>query len=291
MAGTNVVLTAGTMVVTVLMCFLKVQLWRTQPSHKEDTLEREFRNCTKIFLDLGANRGTHIRKLFEPEKYPDAKYLQIFDRLFGPPTFRQQPSKVTGLCAIGFEANPRWRDTFNSIERAYRDKGWHVIFYRVAVSNRTGKAVFYKNDFNGSNSGWGFSRHRHNRERGRQYWMQGAPPVLVPIRDFGVFLQQLNATAPSGTRLMKMDIEGSEYDVMLELLENGQLCKHTLDMITIEWHPWLFRDRREVLAQDSFLRRTIQESRACASGPQADIWDFDDESYLGDGQPLPRPRL
>ena len=67
----------------------------------------EFAACRKIFLDLGANRATHIRKLFEPKKYKKSPYLPIFDKLFGSGTYRTQPSSVTGLCAFGFEANSR----------------------------------------------------------------------------------------------------------------------------------------------------------------------------------------
>eukprot|EP00928_Gymnodinium_smaydae_P000150 TRINITY_DN10054_c0_g1_i1.p1 TRINITY_DN10054_c0_g1~~TRINITY_DN10054_c0_g1_i1.p1 ORF type:complete len:105 (-),score=7.23 TRINITY_DN10054_c0_g1_i1:79-393(-) len=38
-----------------------------------------FKGCKHIFLDVGANRGTHVRKLFEAPKYRDAPYLAQFD--------------------------------------------------------------------------------------------------------------------------------------------------------------------------------------------------------------------
>ena len=68
--------------------------------------------CKFLFLDLGSNRGTHIRKLFEPHLYQNAPYLQIFDGMFGNASFRSQPSSVTGLCGIGIEPNPRWAQRF-----------------------------------------------------------------------------------------------------------------------------------------------------------------------------------
>ncbi|CAE7029870.1 unnamed protein product [Symbiodinium sp. CCMP2592] len=92
--------------------------WRVFPS--------EFNGCTKIFLDVGANRATHIRKLFEPEKYNESRYLPIFDEAFGSASFRSMPSAATGLCAFGFEPNPRWGQRLHEIEHAYNAKGWRV---------------------------------------------------------------------------------------------------------------------------------------------------------------------
>ena len=68
---------------------------------------QDFFNCTKIFLDLGANRATHVRKLFEPLKYKGAKYLRVFNEFFGRAAYRSKPSRHTGICAFAFEANPR----------------------------------------------------------------------------------------------------------------------------------------------------------------------------------------
>merc|ERR1719440_507102 len=80
--------------------------------------------CSDIFMDVGANRGTHVRKLFEPEKYPDSPYLSIFNATFGSPEHRRKPSAETGICAFGFEANPRQVDNLKAIEKAYAKKGW-----------------------------------------------------------------------------------------------------------------------------------------------------------------------
>ena len=82
--------------------------WRVLPS--------DFSGCTKIFLDVGANRATHIRKLFEPEKYNESRYLPIFDEAFGSASFRSMPSRATGLCAFGFEPNPRPASFFSCLK-------------------------------------------------------------------------------------------------------------------------------------------------------------------------------
>ena len=65
-----------------------------------------FKGCSAIFYDVGANIGTHVRKLFEPNKYKKAGYLSRFDKVFGGRSHRGKPSTQTGLCAFLFEA--RW---------------------------------------------------------------------------------------------------------------------------------------------------------------------------------------
>ena len=58
--------------------------------------------CRFVYLDVGTNIGVQIRKLFEPELYPNAKIHKIFDRYFGDMKQRIR----SGVCAVGFEPNP-----------------------------------------------------------------------------------------------------------------------------------------------------------------------------------------
>ena len=112
--------------------------------------------CKFLFLDVGSNRGTHIRKLFEPHLYKTAPYLKIFNGMFGNASFRSQPSNVTGLCAIGIEPNPRWAQRFTKIEKAYHTMGWKVKWLRKGVSNCTTNITFWA-DAAGKSSDVGFS--------------------------------------------------------------------------------------------------------------------------------------
>ena len=41
--------------------------------------------CYHVYLDVGSNIGVQIRKLFEPENYPNATVLQIFNENFSHP--------------------------------------------------------------------------------------------------------------------------------------------------------------------------------------------------------------
>jgi len=76
--------------------------------------------CQRVYLDVGSDVGIQIRKLFEPELYPEAKVLPIFDSRFGPPKERKRD---TGLCAVGFEPNPLNQARLLELETAYRKQG------------------------------------------------------------------------------------------------------------------------------------------------------------------------
>ena len=58
--------------------------------------------CRFVYLDVGTNIGVQIRKLFEPELYPNAKIHKIFEQYFGDKKQRIR----SGVCAVGFEPNP-----------------------------------------------------------------------------------------------------------------------------------------------------------------------------------------
>ena len=57
--------------------------------------------CHHVYLDVGSNVGVQVCKLFQPSYYPNAPFLTIFDKEFGPVDERR-----TSVCAVGFEPNP-----------------------------------------------------------------------------------------------------------------------------------------------------------------------------------------
>ena len=81
--------------------------------------------CLHVFLDLGSNRGIQIRKLYQPDLFPDAPVLKIFDRYFGPFAERN----LSQVCAVGFEPNPRHESLLKETESVYNQCGWKVGTY------------------------------------------------------------------------------------------------------------------------------------------------------------------
>lgn len=251
----------------------RLRTWRQ--ALKDDP--KIFAGCSSIFLDVGSNRGTHVRKLFEPQKYPGCPYLHVFDQGFGAPATRTRPFSESGLCAFGFEANPRWAATLQDVERAYTAQGWRVKWFAPeAVSNTTGTLPFYKND-GGADSDWAFSMrklHANSQE------------VPVPEVDLSAFVQELHQNSPAGYRLMKMDIESAEFVVLPPFLSKQLLCKNVIDTITIEWHDRFLKSDASK-SQAAELERQVNSPNKCSSGASTIVTPFDDESFRDDGMPLP----
>ena len=168
-----------------------------------EDLQTFLQGCRHIFLDVGSNRGTHVRKLFEPEKYPDAPYLALHKQSFGDEAWRRQASSTTGICAIGVEPNPRFAAAHQVIAADYALQGWKVKFLPVAAGDHEGVLSMRTSAAEDAYSNWGFSAYQtadstHEVEKQVR---------LAPLSDV---IAQINASVPSGIRLLKMDIEGSE---------------------------------------------------------------------------------
>jgi FkbM family methyltransferase len=242
-----------------------------------------FHGCTKIFLDVGSNRGTHVRKLFEPHKYPRSPYVKLFEKYFGHWIDRRQPFSKTGICAFGFEANPTWASTLKDVENEFAKQNWRVKFFSpVAVSNTTGNVDFWVRHSNMTkHSNWGasiipFSQRMH------EFLHKDEFTVSVPKIDLSSFVDEMRKKAPPGFRLMKMDIEGSEFVVLPPFLKKQLLCKSVLDMLTIEWHEHIL-EKAEDRERAAEVHGQIEDPGACDSGPPTDIETLDDESYYNDG--------
>lgn len=235
-----------------------------------------FKGCSKIFLDVGSNRGTHVRKLFEPDKYPGCPYSSKFDEGFG--VDRNRPSSETGICAFGFEANPRWTSRLQQIEETYKDNGWRAKWFAPsAVGNTTKDIEFWLNDKPGSgDSDWGFSEVKLH---------DYSTSVKVHQFDLSEFMDTLNKYASPGYRLMKMDIESAEFNTLPKFLDRNLFCKDVLNKLTIEWHvQWLPPEKQE---WGKNMMDKINSPTKCGTRPSTDVEAFDDESFLNDGMPLP----
>ena len=103
--------------------------------------------CEKIFLDLGANIGVTVKKLFEPENYPKSPALLFFDKSYGHQWLHESINRFPKrLCALGFEPNPKHQKRLKELEARYSQKNWNVHFFPLAVSNGNGNVTFYTTD-------------------------------------------------------------------------------------------------------------------------------------------------
>lgn len=229
--------------------------------------------CKQIYFDTGSNIGVQIRKLYEPSKYPGALVLSLFDRVFGNVSHRSLPASTTGLCALGMEPNPNHQERLAAVEAAYLKKGWNVHFYPFAAAFEDGIAEFEVND-SSTHEDWGAGLDGGDHKGNRQ--------VNVTTVDFGRFIQSL----PKGSIvLMKMDIEGGEYDALASMSRHQVACREWVPRMFIEVHGFGSLDHWQgTMSYDSVV--SFLTSQATCRDAPIEIEKMDDESYLHDDTPL-----
>lgn len=254
-------------------------------------LRHLFRNCKKVFLDLGANVGVSTRKLLERAKYPTAP----FPRLFAERSFVEDANQLKRgeLCAIMLEPNPRHAKRLREVERCYQAQGYPVVFIPAALG-----ANFSMVDFvsvSSENSDWG--AHVIVRKPGQQQTLQlpqGAKIHTVPV----VTLSSLFCAFSLHRKMVgaKLDVEGAEFSLLPAEIQKRTFCLRTgrlgLQWMTAELHPMsphvvAAQKRGELLVETV---ETLRQKMQATCGKRAaitDLLDFDDETYLHDGVELP----
>ena len=233
--------------------------------------------CYHVFLDAGSNIGVHGRFLFEPEKYPEAKLaLGVYDKYFGPVEERNNRD----ICVFAFEPNPAHRARQLELKQVYRKFGWRYHFENVALSNYDGNITFHHQGDKRNNE-WGFSFHK----------LGGHLTEIIPTIRFKTWLEKhiQNRIIPRKPKdaappkvVMKFDIEGGEYNVLMDLLFSGTFCQ-TIDYAFGESHRWIDQEslREVVKAFHKGKHETCKTKKI----------DFkDSEVYYMDGMPLPDVR-
>ena len=253
--------------------------------------------CYHVYIDVGTNVGIQIRKLFEPEKYPEANVHQVFDSKFGNITQRLQQTSDGGsmVCAIGFEPNSHHTKHLTEIESRYNRCGWRVvIFTEAAASDKNGVSKFYT-DESYANLEWGGGILPPNLNNIAQETQKNSTipefkeVTLIRLSDFlknVVGTRRIptptNSSIPPNV-VMKMDIEGSEVDVIPDMLFTGGF--QYINTIMVEWHERLERleERKKAQSQLQLIVKTLSEYSDTMKDNGAKFsfneMDIDDETY------------
>lgn len=227
-------------------------------------------HCTAIYLDLGSSIGVQIRKMFEPAKYAGATVIPLFDQYFGPEVHRRQSSAVTGICALGFEPNPVHYDRLDQLEAAYLARGWNVHFFKAAVWSSEGSMTFTGVGDDPGHKDWG-AKLKHPVALHHV-------DVEVPTVDIAAFVRLLPA---SSIKLMKMDIEGAEYECVSHMVKHNTLCANAIGAAFAEAHAWGNTTHWVGERNLPTIKWHIDQQQGC-TGPVTHLIDLDDESYLHD---------
>ena len=116
-------------------------------------------------------------------------------------------------------------------------------------------------------------------------------PVQAVV--FAELLEKIHSIIPESRKLIKMHVEGSEYEVLEQMLEKQLLCKTRIDTLTIEWHLNRMLNWYKVKLDPKTIQKyrdieqRLRKGDSCSEGEPTTVIALDDESFSADGQPLP----
>ena len=211
--------------------------------------------CQYVYIDLGTNIGIQIRKLYEPQLYPHAPVLPLFEKIFR--------NRTNEVCSVGFEANPLHNDYLKEFETYCLRRNWRVkIFTSLAVSIQDGNVTFFTEPGNEGNNQWGSNvEQTPGGVRGN---------VTVPSIDIVSWFKNtvLTRKIPSKSNIsrvmMKHDLEGHDKTVMADFILRGAYC--SIDLIYGEHVTELFLNS---------IAQIQQSSKSC----ETQYISMDDELY------------
>jgi hypothetical protein len=228
--------------------------------------------CRHIFLDVGANVGLNAHFLYNGTDFPKSlKMVPLMDQMFG--------RDRSHVCYRGFEPNMNHIDRHVSLRHNFKDKDMVIYSSPVGISNSS-ITFYYKNtEMEKKHNDWGFS----SQVDPSQHAVKSVNLTAVNLTQID-FPSWLNALEPKDARiLMKLDVEGSEFELLTALLFRGQLCNR-IHTMTLEWHPR--QCQRKWCAIKDKLPPILDLARSVKCSTR--FLAMDDESYEDDRVSLHR---
>ncbi|CAF1026399.1 unnamed protein product [Adineta steineri] len=209
--------------------------------------------CRYIYIDMGTNIGVQIRKLYEPDLYPSAPILPIFEDMF--------ENNFNEVCSIGFEANPLHDKYLTEFERYCLARKWRVkIFKSTAVSYVDKKLNLYIDPDNENNYQKDASLVAINKTK--IITVQGID--IASWFRTTVLNRKLSPGDQPSRIMMKSDIEGHDSTVLANLIFNGVFC--SIDLIYGEHF-------------NSDLQQAILSLKKYSNTCKTEVLELTDEKY------------
>ena len=167
--------------------------------------------------------------------------------------------------------NPSHTMRLASLEKHYRDVcGYSVRFFKeTAASTHDGMIEFWT-DGDELHNEWGAST---VVQRASSLSSAKNKKLSHALDLVGFILNEIKPFA--SVVVMKMDIEGSEHEILPQLLIKGALCD--IDLIFIEYHPLVLSSSQNIL-----LWHVNSVINAEIPGCKVKLNYLDDESFLHD---------
>ena len=250
-------------------------------------ISRLFRKhtCDHLFLDVGANLGLQLRKLYEPELFHGASVERMFTQLFGPPP-------RCHVCAISIEPNPLHAEHLTVMHRHLRTLGVGALFLEAAASDADGDVEFFVGRNAASDADMGASASPLKARQQRERYGRNVRAHRVRTVDLAHLIGLAQShLRPGGKVLMKLDVETLELRILPQLVWTRSLCTG-VDAVLVEWHDHIIADAADdgkAPAGGVPLRRMAKSMRAALTAafdgsPSRDcrtaLVTMDDESYV-----------
>jgi len=195
--------------------------------------------CHHVFLDIGSNVGVQITNVYEGK---NSRMKPTFDRLFGPVADRAEL-----VCSVVMEPNPHHADVLRGLKRRYAPARI-LVLNGTAASNRDGTQPFFILGSHPMYHEWGSSlldrAGGSSADRGhvdiRTVDLARWTHREVLRRAPKPHSKRRSAALPPAV-VMKLDVEGEEYNVLPNMLAHGVLCQ--LDAVFLEYHDASTRHR------------------------------------------------
>jgi FkbM family methyltransferase len=202
-----------------------------------------------VYVDLGANTGDSVYNFFNANS---SKYPKILNSL--------EVSK-NGWIVYAFEANPRFNGQLDEMRAELESPRRQISLYKsTAAWIYNGNISFYLDTVNKGANFWGSSLDSNhpdvvasNREK-----------ITVPCVDMADLLEQFSK---EDTIVVKMDIEGAEYDLLVHLIARRVLF--LIDYLAIEYHNTKVgstRRNNDIKIEIDVLNNIIQKSNVTLIG-------------------------
>jgi FkbM family methyltransferase len=173
--------------------------------------KKTMRNSPKcIFVDLGAANGNTF------EDFKNNRYGDVKNCAYGTGDYE----------AFLVEANPRFEAPLKAIEKS--NAKVHA-FASTAAYMCEATTSFYLDTVNKDQNYWGSSLSTNHQDTKKS----GLQKVTVPTANLMKILYE--NTIPGDYVIVKMDIEGAEWDI-LPCLANAPIA-HNIDRLYLEQHP------------------------------------------------------
>ncbi|KAG0043824.1 hypothetical protein BGZ83_011001 [Gryganskiella cystojenkinii] len=188
-----------------------------------------------VFIDLGANGADSLEAFLQ---HPDAKFHYDFPR---PPWAKREDAEI-----FLFEANPVFNTKLIKAKEKYAYQGINVqLFPSTVVDVEDGIRTFYLDTVNDNVDFWGSSIYANH-------------PDALKSNSTGTRLTSINLSRwllqnflPRDYVVIKMDIEGAEYEVVPHMCEMAAYT--VVDEMFIEWHAGMIGGTKE----ENFQRSVI----------------------------------